>query len=84
MLDVVIMCGGWQTTDVALSNSKSGYIKGNYLNTCESMKKGLQWEDSSLTMVKHRAFFSMAATKDAIFAFGGKLKYGHMQGYSIV
>ena len=67
------MCGGWQTADISLSNTKTGYIKGNYLNTCEWIKKGLKWEESSATMIKHRAFFSMAATENAIFAFGGKV-----------
>ena len=67
------MCGGWQTTNVAMSSQKSGYIKGSYLNSCEGIKsKGEDWEASAVTMVKHRAFFSMAATESAIFAFGGK------------
>ena len=57
---------------MALSSAKSGYIKGNYLNTCEGIKSaGADWEDSTATMVKHRAFFSMAATENAVFAFGG-------------
>jgi len=79
--DVAIMCGGWQTADISLSNTKIGYIKGNYLNTCEWIKKGLKWEESSATMIKHRAFFSMAATENAIFAFGGYNNYQGMLEY---
>ena len=67
-----LICGGWQTTDIAASSRRSGYTKGVYLNTCEDVKNSAgAWEASSASLVKHRAFFSMSTAGDAIFAFRG-------------
>jgi len=80
--DVAVLCGGWQTTSVAMSSSRSGYIKGEYLNSCECIKKTADDRDlSTVKLVKHRAFFSMAATDNSIFAFGGYNNYQGMLEY---
>ena len=67
-----LLCGGWETTDVAASKPKQSFISGEYYKSCERMNNAGSWDKNpGLDMVRHRAFFSMAASADGIFAFGG-------------
>ena len=67
-----ILCGGWKTTNVSASAPRRNFLAGEYFNTCERMLKSNNWDKTvSMDLVRHRAFFSMAAAGSAMYAFGG-------------
>ena len=73
---VALLCGGWFTTSKDDSLPKQSFLKGEYFKTCEKMEKGQNWDKTNtIDMIRHRAFFSMAATDKGMFAFGGV--FGH-------
>jgi len=76
---IALLCGGWFTTSKDDSLPKQSFLKGEYFKTCEKMQKGQNWDKTNtIDMIRHRAFFSMAATDRGMFAFGG---YNNYKGF---